>query len=661
MKNFYRDGGLILSIAASVIVTVALAAMLYIRDSQVFLIFAPFIVLTSGFAIGKLIWVTRKTFQYLGIIKSEINLADCASLYHFPVSIGIIDKNNRLIWFNAGFIREFKPIAVYGTPLDTITSASTDLLLSSEGARVKYGGKYYKVNASAPVRETVGEIFVVYFEDITKEVILELEKKLSQPVVMLIMIDSYEEIFSGGNFGSDSTTATVTLQIDKLIEDYIKTTTGVMRKIGQNRFWAVIEDRHIQELADGKVQLLDKAREISATDRISVTLSIGIGKTAKNMAESEQFARQALEMALGRGGDQAAIKTGSGFEFYGGFSKGIERHTKVRARLIANSLLDLANTSDIIYIMGHKFSDLDSIGSAVGLACGLRNLGRSAYVVIDKSTSLGVNLIERVEENDGEKEIAPLFISPGKALDAWTGNSLLIIVDTHNKKMLENIELYETAEKVVVIDHHRKMVDFIENAMIFHHEVTSSSASEMGTELLQYFGEAGAINGGQAEALLAGIMLDTKNFSLKTGVRTFEAAAFLRKLGADTVNVKSLFANSIENYKQKVALVKDASVYRSCAVATSENVGGDIRIIAPQAADELLEIAGVDASFLIYRTSANEISLSARSLGNVNVQIIMESLGGGGHHTMAGAQIQDKLLKEAEKMLKAAIDNYYDR
>ena len=648
MKNSYRDGGLVLSVAILAIVTAALSATLYFLDSQIFWFFFPFCVLTIGFTIGKLIWVTRKNFQYLSVVKNRVLAADSASLYNFPVAVGIIDKNKRFIWFNAEFLKEFQPVARYGTPLNAITEVSLDLLLSS-GTGVKYGEKHYKINADA-----VGdEIFMVYFTDITNQAVLELEKKLSRPVVMFIMIDSYEEIFSGG---SDSTIAAVTVQIDKLLEDYIKTTTGVMRKTGRDRFWAVIEERHVRQLIDDKVKLLDKAREIAVTDRISVTLSIGIGKTGNNMAESEALARSALEMALGRGGDQAAIKTETGFEFYGGVSKGIERHTKVRARIIANSLLDLANNSDIIYIMGHKFSDLDSIGAAAGLAGGLRNLGKPTYIVTDKAASLARNLIEKIQEHKNDKDDASLFITATTALEAWTDDSLLIIVDTHNKKLLESTELYRGAQKVVVIDHHRKMVDFIENALIFHHEVTASSASEMVTELLQYFGNAGIVNEVQAEALLAGIMLDTKNFSIKTGVRTFEAAAFLRKRGADTTNIKSLFANTIENYKQRVALVKDACVYKGCAIACSETAGGDIRIIAPQAADELLGIAGVSASFLIYRTAENEVSLSARSLGDVNVQIIMESLGGGGHHTMAGAQLKDVSVTVAQQRLKKAID-----
>ncbi|MCL1881072.1 MAG: DHH family phosphoesterase [Oscillospiraceae bacterium] len=683
MKNFYRDGGLVLTVIALTIVTLTLSVVLYIGDTQAFWVFAPFIVLTCGFAIGKLILVTRKTFQYLTIIKNEIAVAESTSLYHSPTAIAIIDKNERIVWFNAVFAREFKQDAHYGTPLNNVTTASSELLLSGGDARVKYGNKYYKVNATTPQEGIAGEVFVVYLEDITKEIFLELEQKLSKPVVVIVMIDSYEEVFLNDN-SSESVAASIMVRVDKLLEDYVKTTTGILRKIGRDRYVIVLELRHIQELIEGKVKLLDKARKIAVTDRMNVTLSIGIGKTGANMNESERFARQALEMALGRGGDQAAVKTKSGFEFYGGFSKGIERHTKVKARIIANSLLDLANHADIIYIMGHKFSDLDSVGSAVGLACGLRNLGMPAYVVINKETSLAYKLIESLEKhmennystsNEGDEEsgspqessedMTPLFIEPEKAHEAWTDDSLLVIVDTHNKKLLEDEHLYEGAKKVVVIDHHRKMVGFIENALIFHHEVAASSAAEMVTELLQYFGEAGIINGVQAEALLAGIILDTKNFTLKTGVRTFEAAAFLRKLGADTVNIKSLFAGSIDNYKLKSALVANASVYRNCAIACTEatdisETGGDIRIIAPQAADELLEIEGVLASFLVYRTSATDVNLSARSIGKVNVQVVMEELGGGGHHNMAGVQMKDVSIGLAERKLREAIDKYFD-
>ena len=360
-------------------------------------------------------------------------------------------------------------------------------------------------------------------------------------------------------------------------------------------------------------------------------------------------------MALGRGGDQAAIKTENGFEFYGGVSMGVERHTKVKTRIIANSLIEAIEGAEDVYIMGHRNSDLDSVGASVGLAAAIRRLGKNAFAVIDKNTTLSLQLFEYLNE----KEKNGLFVQPAQAKENFSENSLLIIVDTHNPKIVDVPELLDTAKKLVIIDHHRKMVNHIETAMIFHHEPYASSASEMVTELLQYFGDAGKISSFQAEALLAGITLDTKNFTLRTGVRTFEAAAFLRKLGADTINVKVLFSNSIQCYKQKTELVSSAWVYKGCAIAVSEKVTEETRIVAAQAADELLGVSDVSASFVLSRTGTDEISLSGRSLGAVNVQLIAETLGGGGHQTMAGAQFKGTTFEEVTDRLKAAIDKYY--
>lgn len=391
---------------------------------------------------------------------------------------------------------------------------------------------------------------------------------------------------------------------------------------------------------------------------MNVTLSIGIGRTADTIAESEGYAKQALEMAQGRGGDQAAIKTVSGFEFYGGVSKGIERANKVKARIIANQLIQLVESSDRVYIMGHKFSDLDSVGSSVGLACAIRNLGNTAHVVVNSLSSLSTQLIDRLKAGEDQKNT--LFMSPEEANETITDNSLLIITDTHNPLMLESQELHAKAKQVVIIDHHRKTVNFIDNSLIFYHEPYASSASEMVTEILNYFGKAGKITALQAEALLSGIMLDTKNFTIKTGVRTFEAAAFLRKLGADTVNVKGLFANTIENYRQKAALVSKADIYKRCAIASTTVYSPDMRLVASQAADELLGIENVDASFVYYKSSNEEIYVSARSLGALNVQLVMEYLGGGGHQTMAAAQLKGISVEEAGRRVKKAIDDYYE-
>jgi c-di-AMP phosphodiesterase-like protein len=655
LKNFYRDSGLIVVVSCLVIILFILAGYLYLSESAFFWMIAPFVVLISGFCIGKLITVTRKTFQYFAFASGEIEEADKKSLYHLPLSVAIVDSAQNFIWFNKSFMDKFAEQAVVGKHIFEISGIDTEKLQNGEKIDINHNERYYTVSVIASGAENEADkIYVVYFEDITERTLLEIEKKLSHPVVMLISIDNYDEMFEGA---LDSERARVSVKIDKILEEFTASTTGLMKKFNRDRCWAVIEQRHVDELIGEKVRLLDKAREIAVTDRINVTLSIGIGATAKNISESERFARSALEMAQGRGGDQAAVKTVSGFEFYGGVSKGIEKQNKVKARIIANSLADLIDGADKTYIMGHKSGDLDSVGSSIGLACLIRSLGKEACIAIDLHTALCAELTDRFKTYD---EKNPLFIAPSKARETFTEDSLLIITDTHNPVMLEDGELYKMAKKVMVIDHHRKMVSHIDNALIFFHEAYASSASEMVAELLPYFGEAGKLSAQQAEALLSGIMLDTKNFTVKTGVRTFEAAAFLRKLGADTISVKALFANSFDSYKKKVALVSSAVIYKTCAIAYSSELADNMRLIAPQAADEMLGISGVVASYVVFRSRADEISVSARSLGGMNVQLVMEAIGGGGHLTMAGAQFKDMSIVDAREKLIGAIDKYFE-
>lgn len=653
MKNFYRDGGLVISVSALVVALVIIQGYIYTKDINVFWVSAPFVVLIGGFAIGKLIQVTRKTFQYYARIDDELESKMHMSVHSFPMSAVIIDSAGRIVWTNGKFTEEFPDCCEYGMELSNITDIPPADFFTDDGITVRYNDSVYKVFARIPDEDEAKELTLLFFKNITDITALETEKKLSQPVVILFMVDGYEELISGC---LESEKAHVSVQIDKLLEDFAGQTTGVLRKNASDRFIAVIEERHLQEILRNKVEILDKAREIFVNDRLNVTMSIGIGRTGKTLKESEQFARQALEMALGRGGDQAAVKTDNGFEFYGGVSKGVERHTKVKTRIIANSLLELVDNADKIFIMGHKYSDLDSVGSSVGLTCAIRNLGKSAWAVCDYNTSLAKVLIDRFPHVDGEE---PLFTEPADAMEELTDNSLLIICDTHNPLIIESKELYEKAKKIVVIDHHRKMVNYIDNAVIFHHEPYASSASEMVTELIQYFGEAGKLRAVQAECLLAGIMLDTKNFVMKTGVRTFEAAAVLRKMGADTITVKKMFSSSIDSYKRKTQIVAEAEIYRKCAIAPCDFYADDLRIVAPQAADELLTIKNVDASFVLFKTMSNEISISARSMGNLNVQLIMEALGGGGHQTMAGAQLKDVTVNEVLDTLKKSIDDYY--
>ena len=653
MKNNFRDAGLVISIIALLISAAAMLVFTYGASLQAFCIFAPVFCVTGGFTVAKLISVTRKNFQYFARIDSEIDRMERVSMNYMPLAIAIVDSGSRLVWYNIDFAKRFEEEAVYGNSIEIITKLPLEKLLGRDSYyEIKYKNNYYKVYADTPDEIEAKDVYMIYFADITGMRVLETEKRLSQPVVMIFVIDSYEELFGGS---SESETAKVTVQIDKLLEDFISSTNGILRKYNRERFWAVVEERYVRAMIDDKVKILDKVREIQVNERISVTLSIGVGRTGKSIAESEEFAKQALDMALGRGGDQAAIKNESGFEFYGGVSKGVERHTKVKTRIIASSLIEAIEQADDVYIMGHRNSDFDAVGASVGLAGAVRRLGKNAYAVIDKQTTLSMQLYNYIYE----KEKGYLFINASEAKENFGEGSLLIVVDTHNPNIVDVPELLERAEKVVVIDHHRKMINYIDKASIFHHEPYASSASEMVTELLQYFGDAGKISSVQAEALLAGITLDTKNFTLRTGVRTFEAAAFLRKLGADTVNVKMLFNNSVECYRQKSELIASATVYRGCAVATANKVMPEMRVAAPQAADELLGVTDVKASFVIARTSNDEIALNCRSLGALNVQLIAESLGGGGHQTMAGVQFRDTTVENVFERLKEAIDKYY--
>ncbi|MBQ7959395.1 MAG: DHH family phosphoesterase, partial [Oscillospiraceae bacterium] len=552
--------------------------------------------------------------------------------YNFPAPTIIVDENGKIVWFNKRFMEY---IYESGDPFGVnIQSVIPELDLEKAAMRngtiIECKEKYYRVCASVNKKDDI-ELRMLYFEDVTEYVLLEEEFKNTRPAVMLVTLDNYEDLLQSIK---ESDKARILIQIEKLMESFIEENAGILRKTAADKFLVILEEQKISSVIENRFKILDNARQIVVDDKMTVTLSIGVGRGG-NLIESEDFAKQALDMALGRGGDQAAVKTENDYQFFGGVSKGIEKQTKVKTRMIAKGIMGLIEESTAVYIMGHRFGDLDSIGSAVGLAEAVRNMGKAVSVVVNAEDNLAIPLIDRINEMDENAET--LFITPDEAVSEITPTSLLIIVDTHNQDIVESPELYRKAKQVVVIDHHRKMTNYIENAVIFHHEPYASSASEMVTELVQYFGDAGKLSQYSAEALLSGIMLDTKSFVMRTGVRTFEAAAYLRKMGADTVAVRSLFANSMESYHEKTKLVASAEVYERCAIATNETPIENIKVVAPQAADELLGIAGVDAAFVIYMNNGMAC-FSARSLGAMNVQIVMEKLGGGGHQTMAGAQ-----------------------
>ncbi|MBR5121517.1 MAG: DHH family phosphoesterase, partial [Oscillospiraceae bacterium] len=487
------------------------------------------------------------------------------------------------------------------------------------------------------------------FNDITDHVMLEAEHKASKKSVLLLMVDNYDEVLQNAK---ESGKAHVQVEVEKLFERFIEHTNGVIHKLSNGKFYAVIEQRHLGPIIERRFDILDEARSISVGERTNVTLSIGVGMGGKTLAESEIFAKQALDMCLGRGGDQAAVKIENGFEFFGGISKAVEKSTKVKSRVIATALKELVDASEAVYIMGHQYADFDAVGASVGLCGAIRSLGKRAYCVVDPDKNLSKLLIERLSQNG----CADYFMSGEQANYEITDRSLLIICDTHNPDFVDYKPLYESAKQVVIVDHHRKMVNHIDNAVVFFHEPFASSTCEMATELIQYFGSDCKISTQEAEALLAGIMLDTKNFVMRSGARTFEAAAYLKKLGADTIAVKTLFSDSLDTYRQKSMLIQSAWLFHGCAIASIESDSPELRLAAPQAADELLGINGVKASFVIYRTNG-VCNISARSLGGFNVQLIMEAIGGGGHQTMAGGQLGCS-LEEAIEKVKDAIQDF---
>ncbi len=587
--------------------------------------------------------------QYMG---DSLTLSQKETLDSFPLPVFVVGERGEIIWYNdLAKHNVLMDENQYGAAIsDIVRGVNLESQTAEQAMAVRYKDRLYTVFVAA---SHAGEkpLYLYYFFDDTQLKKYMLEYKESRPSVAIMVIDNYEEIMQSAK---ESEKAQTIGELEYVIEQYVAEGNSLMRKLDRDRFLMVAEERHLRQMVEKRFDILDKVRSVSVSDRIPCTLSMGIGRGAANLHEAEHMAQQALEMALGRGGDQVAIKSPSGYEFYGGVSKGIEKRTKVKTRIVASAMIELIQSSDNVLIMGHKFADLDCLGSAVGLYKGVRLLGKPAAIVLNRGKNLAYPLYDRLADNGYEDA----FLEPEAAMGLVGRKTLLIVTDTHIPHILESEELYRQCKSVVVVDHHRKMVNHIDNAVIFYHEPYASSASEMVTELLQYFGDKIKIGRMEAEALLSGIMLDTKNFVIRTGVRTFEAAAYLRKLGADTVEVRKLFSNSMDSYQRKTRLVSSAEIYRSCAIACGSS-SDDIKIVAPQAADELLGISGVDASFVLYEYDGG-VSLSARSMGALNVQIIMEKLGGGGHHTMAGAQIEGINMEDARQKLLEAIDSYYD-
>lgn len=617
------------------------------RNLGLFFLIISVLITVGLIAVG--ILFTNYVNKQIAKLSTDISKTERDSLINFPAPVVIVNGNYEIIWFNKSFFAnvycEDDPYAKKITDIFNINLQDT---YSEKGDVVSLKKHFYRVKAVHT--EYSGELDMIYFNDITDYIELDYEYRQSRNSVVLITVDNYDELL---NNSKESEKAHILVDIERLIENFLENTTGIVRKSDADQFFIVLEQRYLLKIIEGRFKILEQARAIKISEKHNITLSIGVGANSNNLAESFQNAKQALDMCLGRGGDQAAVKTENGFEFYGGVSGGYEKHNKVRVRMFANALKELCLSHTDVLIMGHRFGDLDSVGSATGLCAAVRSMGRECHVVVDMQRNLAQKLISHVQE----KETSDFYISPETAMEFLKPTTLLIIVDTHNPDLVESQQIFRNAADRAIIDHHRLASDQAKSSsLLLYHEPNASSACEMVAEVIEYLEKEVKISSCHAEAMLAGIMLDTKNFIMRTGVRTFEAAAFLKRLGADTVAVKGMFANSIETYRMKSALINASQVYHKCAVSLTSEQGGDIRISAAQAADEMLGIDGVKAAFTLYMTG-DIVNISARSLGDYNVQIIMESLGGGGHQTMAAAQLKTD-LEQARKLLLEAIDEY---
>lgn len=566
---------------------------------------------------GEIIWTNRRFSQVSGMRDTL-----------FEQKIGNVLPSFSTDWLAAG-----KPECPY------------DLTLRDRRYRV-YGSTYH---ADDPAKTLLATL---YLADLTELYQVRDEYIRSRPVVAIILVDNYDELTKNL---PESTISNLNAQINDIITRRIESYHGMLRRLERNRFLFVFELRDLKRSIESKFPLLEDIRQVVSPTGVAATISLGVGRDGASFEEAYDFAALSIEMALSRGGDQAVIKDRYNFSFYGGRTKETDHRSKVRSRVTANSLSELIGQSSHVFVMGHKNADLDSVGAAMGICCLCRKKGKRARIVLDVEKNAAGKLMSQIQ---GAPEYAESIISGQEALLLADNKSLLVVVDTNRPDQVECKPLLEAISKVCVVDHHRRAADYINPVVVNLHEPYASSASELVTELLQYSVERTDVLPIEARALLAGIVLDTKNFNVRTGERTFEAAAFLRRLGADTVEVKKLLQNDFQATLARYQIIKSARLYKEQIAIAALNTT-TTRTIAAQAADELLSIQGILTSFVLY-PNQSEVIISARSIGEANVQVILEPLGGGGNAATAGAQIPDCDVKTALDRLVAAIDQYYE-
>ena len=593
-------------------------------------------------------------------LQSTFNTLDMAKGAELPFPMALTNLvDGKVIWTNEKFtsMTGFREKLSDQHISDILPELTIDWLISGKHEYpydVTVGERRYRVYGT-PIRTEESSspmLGMLYFSDLTEMYQVRDEYIRSRPVVSIILIDNYEELTMNL---SESAISTMNAQINDVITKWTERFHGLLRKLERNRYVFVFEKRFLEEAKAGKFSLLEDIHSVVNPTGLAASISFGLGVDGASFEESYNFAALSIEMALSRGGDQAVIKDRLNFNFYGGRAKEADRRSKVRSRVTANSLMELIGQSSQVFIMGHKNADLDAVGAAMGIACLCRKKGKKAYIVLDRQRNAAAALIAQIEE---VPEYRDAIISGQDALLMCDNRSTLVVVDTNRPDQVESVPLLEAISRVCVVDHHRRAADYIEPVVVNLHEPYASSASELVTELLQYAVEKPDVLPIEAKSLLAGIFLDTKSFNVRTGERTFEAAAVLRRLGADTVEVKRLLQSDFNETMTKYQIMNAATMYRNeIALVVLEHTIS--RPLAAQAADDLLNISGISASFVMYPQDGT-VMVSARSIGDANVQMILEPLGGGGNTATAGAQIQDCTVEDALEQLKRSIDQFYE-
>ncbi|MEG0371540.1 MAG: DHH family phosphoesterase [Clostridium sp.] len=593
-------------------------------------------------------------------LSSDIDIAGRNTLSKIPLPLAIVNSDSQVIWGNHGFTGIANQ-SIYGKSITTIMKDFNPKKIIQKDDKfineVVIEDKTYNVLISKvkvdPNKEDNKFLFIMYFIDKTDYYELLNTYENEQCVVALVEFDNYDEVTKSTE--EDKRPALIA-EVDKHINNFAASLEAVMRKYDDSKYVMVMENKYLDILIDKKFDILDEIREIDEGNKIPVTLSIGIGKNGKSLYDVHQYAIAAKDLSLGRGGDQAVIKDTDKLSFYGGKSKEVEKRTKVKARVMAHGLARLIDQSSEVIIMGHEVPDVDSIGAAIGMYRGCRLRGKQAHILLNKPNSGIEKMLEKLMHHE---EYAHVFINNDLAVQRLIKDPLIIVVDVHRKSFVEFPDLLDRVSNIFVIDHHRKSVDFIDNATISYIEPYASSTCEMVTELIQYMSEKPTLLEEEAQALMTGIYMDTKNFAFKTGVRTFEAAGYLKRMGADIIEVKKLLADDFETYIERSKIVASAKIQNKIAIVSHASPVKNYLSI-PQAADELLKIEGIEASFVL-APIGNNITISGRSLGDINVQVILECIGGGGHMAIAGAKLQDTSIEEANEILKNAINNYLDQ